>query len=158
MDLHESESGGKDYYSVFVETDPAASVQVYAENNGDIEFKIPGAWSTPPGTYNEAFVNLGSATSDSTWQTVDLSAHGVPGNAVVQIAMANRSTAAENLQGVRAVGSSADRRIDLHEAESGGEDLVTMHVNADGSSQIQWYHEDVSDPHTFYLMGWWIVN
>ncbi|MGI9234047.1 MAG: hypothetical protein ACR2RD_10490, partial [Woeseiaceae bacterium] len=160
FDVHESESGGKDFVSLFVEvsSDASATIEVYAENNGQIEFKVVGAWSTPPGTYHEASVDLGTATSDSTWETVALSGHGVPGNAVVQITISNRATATESLQGVRTVGSALDRRIDLHEAESGGEDLATMHVQADGSSQIQWYHEDVSDAHRFYLVGWWVLN
>ena len=72
--------------------------------------------------------------------------------------MANRATSSENRQGLRAVGSTKDRWIDLHEAESGGADIATMHVRVDGLSQIQWYHEDVSDAHSFYLVGWWTQN
>ncbi len=60
--------------------------------------------------------------------------------------------------GVRSVGSSLDRYIELHEPESGGEDVVTMHVKADASSRIQWYHSRPSDPHRFHLMGWWVLN
>ncbi len=60
--------------------------------------------------------------------------------------------------GVRAVGSSLDRYINLHEPESGGEDVVTLHVKADASSRIQWYHSRPADAHRFYLMGWWVLN
>jgi hypothetical protein len=72
-----------------------------------------------------------------------------------QITMSNREDITENLQGLRENGSSLNRTIDLHEAEACGGDHETRHVNADHNSMIEWYHEDVSDSHTFYLMGWW---
>lgn len=159
VDLHESESGGNEFFSVFVEAsaDASASVQLHAEHKGDVEFKLVGAWSTPPGSYTEAAINLGAASADETWQTVNLSSHGVPANAVVQITMANRHSGTEDFFGLRANGSSLDRWIELNEPEAGGEDLATLHVNTDAGSQIQWYHEDFSDPHRFYLMGWWVL-
>jgi hypothetical protein len=161
-DIQESEAGGKNFHSVFVEAsnDASASIQAYAENTGSIEFKPAGAWDTPPGTYTEhdSSINLGSPTANNTWQTLDLAPFGVPANAVVQITLANRNTGSERLMGVRAVGSSLDRYIDLHEAEAGGEELVTLHVKADANSRIEWYHERPADSHRFHLMGWWVLN
>ena len=161
-DIHEAESGGKNFHTSFVEAGSAfaASIEAYAESSSSIEFKPAGAWTTPPGTFVEfeSSTNLGNPTADSTWQTLDLAPLGVPANAVVQITMANRATGTENRQGVRAVGSALDRTFDLQEAESGGEDLVTLHVQADANSRIEWYHEDVSDAHRFYLVGWWVPN
>ncbi len=159
FDLHEAEAGGRDFLTLFVEagSDAAASIEVFAENNGEIEFKVVGVWDTPPGTYTEARAVLGNPTADSNWQTIDLSGFGVPPNSVAQIVMANRFASAQNRQGVRSVGNGLPRYIDIHEAENGGEDLVTMHVPVDGSSQIQWMHQDVSDAHRYYLAGWWVL-
>ncbi len=162
LDLHEAEAGGKDFHSVFVRTanNVSAAIEAYAENTGSIEFKPAGMWTTPPGTYtqHDATVDLGRPTANNTWQTVDLAPFGVPPNAVVQITLANRNPSGERRMGVRAVGSSLARYVDLHEAEGGGEDLVTMHVKADASSRIQWYHERPADSHRFYLMGWWVLD
>ena len=161
-DLHEAENGGKDFHSVFVQAadNVSAAIEAYAENSGSIEFKPAGMWVTPPGTYSQhdSTVDIGRPTSNNTWQTVDLTAFGVPPNAVVQITLANRNPGGERRMGVRSVGSSLDRYVDLHEPESGGEDLVTMHVKTDASSRIQWYHERPADSHRFYLMGWWVLD
>ena len=46
------------------------------------------------------------------------------------------------------------RLINLHEAEGGGGDLATLHVNTDQNSTIQWAHQDVSASQ-FMLLGWW---
>jgi hypothetical protein len=95
-----------------------------------------------------------SATSDDTWQTVDLGAYGVPANAVVEVAVVNSDIGKEYFGGVRAVGSSLQRRIQLHEAEGDGVDAVTMHVQADASSQIQHYSDKASRV-SFILLGYW---
>jgi hypothetical protein len=83
----------------------------------------------------------------------------VPAEAVVQVAMANRSEVEENHMGLRENGSSLQRTIDLQEAEGVGPsvrgDIATIHVNADENSTIEWYHEDVSDNHEYRLLGYW---
>ncbi len=157
LDPHEAESGGVDTSSMFVQAsnDANATVEIYSEKHKEVDFYIVGYWSTPPGTYTEAQDALGSASSDQTWEDLDLTSFGVPADAIVQIAMANESGSSENRIGLRLKGSSQERVLDLQEAESGGNDLATMHVNADVSSTIECYHEDVSDGHQFYLMGWW---
>ena len=95
-----------------------------------------------------------SATSSDTWQTRDLAAapFNVPANAVVEIAILNTDCSPELYGGVRAVGSSLDRRFLLHEAEGGeecegnqGNDVVVMHVQTDASSDIQHYADNTGD-------------
>jgi len=157
LDVHEAEDGARDTVTMFVKagSDANATIETFAEDKSNIDFYLVGYWSTPPGTYTEAEDDLGSASSDQTWEDTDLSSFGVPANAIVQIAMANEFGSSENRIGLREKGSSLDRTLDLHEAEAGGSDLATIHVNAVGSSTIEWYHEDVSESHKFYLMGWW---
>ncbi len=82
---------------------------------------------------------------------------GVPANAVVQIVTANGEDAAEAQLGVRAKGSSLARTLNLQEAEAGGDDLGSQHVNTDGSSTIQWYDQNTGQDHRFYLLGWWVL-
>jgi hypothetical protein len=59
--------------------------------------------------------------------------------------------------GVREMGSSLNRLLDLQEAEAGGSDLATLHVNVDASSQVQWYSESGTTDRFFYPIGWWVI-
>ncbi len=95
-----------------------------------------------------------SASADNVWQSVDLGAFGVPANAVVEVGIVNAKDKNERSGGVRAVGSTLERRLSLHEAEDGGTDTVTMHVQADASSTIEHYSAKKGEL-TFVLLGYW---
>jgi hypothetical protein len=77
---------------------------------------------------------------------------------IVQFVITNESDSSENNMGVRATGSPLSRLLDLHEAESGGSDIATMHVNVDGSSQVEWYAESGGAERLFYPVGWWVLS
>ena len=98
----------------------------------------------------------GSPTLDLTWQDKSLGGYGVPADSVVEIAIGNLATgfgASANQMGVRPNGSVASRLLDLDEPASGG-NYARMHVAADATSTIEWYHEDVSrSPDAFRLVG-----
>jgi hypothetical protein len=158
LELHKAEGGDLDLASMLVRAGNGATIEAYAQDNTDISFYLVGYWSDPPGTYVESFDALGSAAANQTWEKKDLSGCGVPAEAIVQIALANQHDGGENNMGLRKSGSSLDRTIDLHEAEGGGDDIAAFHVKADGCSTIQWYHEDVSDDHAYYLLGYWDVG
>jgi hypothetical protein len=115
--------------------------------------EIPGG-SEPSGLGYTELSQAWSASGDDSWQTVNLGAYGVPANAVVEVAVVNSDFGKEFFGGVRAVGSSLERRFQLHEAEDGGVDTVTMHVQADASSQIQHY-SDKGNRVSFILLGYW---
>jgi len=157
LDISEAEGGGMDTSTLLVKAggDDKATIEVYADSPTNIDFYVMGYWSTPPGTYTELNDTLGSPVVDQIWEDADLSAFGVPADAVAQIAMANRYVDGENHMGLREKGSSLQRDIDLHEAEGGGCDVSTIHVSADENSTIEWYHEDVSDNHEYRLLGYW---
>ncbi len=158
LNLHEAESGGDEVATMFVTADSTANatIEVYAQNNTDIDFYLVGYWSKPPGTFTELLAVIGSPTADATWEAKDLSPYGLPADAVAEIVFANEQTSAENNMGVRQTGSSLGRFLDLQEPEGGGGDFGRMHVAADVSSTIEFYHEDVSDPHSFGLTGYWV--
>ncbi|MHC4107028.1 MAG: hypothetical protein ACYSTY_02970, partial [Planctomycetota bacterium] len=155
--LHEAEQGGVDLVTMCVQADATvnATIDVYAEADADVDFYLTGYWTTPPGPYTELFGDLGSPTADATWEDRDLSAFTVPADAVAEVLLANTDGATRNNMGVRAKSSSLARRLDLHESEGGGGDFGRMHAEADAASTIQFYHEDVSDAHTFWLTGYW---
>jgi len=155
--LHEAEAGGVDAATMLVRAraNPEATIEYWADSN-NIVFYLVGFWSVSPGTYTQTFVDtLGSPSSDETWEDRDLSGFGVPADAVVQIAMANQQHLGAYYMGLREIGSSLDRLIMLQEAEPDGGDVATLHVNADENSTIKWRHQDVSQSHNFYLLGYW---
>ena len=158
FDVHEAESGGRDMFnlSTLAGSDAGATIEVAAEHSGSIDFYLTGYWSDPPGTYSEAFTELsGNPASSGVWHDKDLSGDGLPARAVAQVVMANGQDSAAGQLGVRRKGSGEARVFDLQEAESGGYDLGTMHVDSDANSVIQWYDENIGNDHRFYLTGWW---
>ncbi|MCK4405049.1 MAG: hypothetical protein KAV43_00900, partial [Hadesarchaea archaeon] len=155
VDLHEAEDGGVDAATMLVKTDASSIIEVYAGTNTDIDFYLVGYWSTAPGTYTEKFDDFAPPSLDLTWEDVDLSAYGVPGNAIAEVVLAIHAKGYEEEMGVRANGSTLDRWLVLHEAEPAGQDIGRMHVTADENSIIEFIHGDVSDIHHFYLIGYW---
>jgi len=103
--------------------------------------------------YTERFDTWSASTSD-TWEEKDLSAYGVPPNAVCEIVIQNSRDDRERYGGVRATGSSIDRRAYIAEAEGGGQNILIMHVQADGESKIEHYADSTSDI-SFILVGYW---
>ncbi|MBC8433239.1 MAG: hypothetical protein H8D96_15120 [Desulfobacterales bacterium] len=154
--LQNAESGGVDAAGMMVKAGSTASalIEVWSDWTSEIYFYLAGYWSDPPGTFTEAFTDLGNSTANG-WQEKDLSGFGVPAETVLQIALSNEDLSEENKMGVQRQGSSLSRFIDLHEPEDGGGDIAVMHVNADENSVIKWYHEDCSDPHDYHLLGYW---
>ncbi|MBT8083711.1 MAG: hypothetical protein KJN72_00700, partial [Woeseia sp.] len=94
------------------------------------------------------------AVAEDSWETVNLGIYGVPANAVVEVAVVNTDGGKEWFGGVRAVGSTLDRRLSIHEAEGGGMDVVTMHVQSDSAGRIEYYSDDM-DKLSFILLGYW---
>jgi len=157
VDVHDAQFGGVDAVTLFVKADATAgaAVELYAEDDADIDFYLVGYWSTPPGAYTELFADGGSPAVDATWENLDLTSLGVPDNAVAEFVLANEYGPDENSMGVRANTSSLARVLELQEAEGGGSDLARLNVRADETATIEFYHEDVSDAHTFHSMGYW---
>jgi len=158
FNLQEAESDGVDAVTMMVNTDTSTIAEVFATSAADIDFYVLGYWSTPPGTYTENGGLYGQVSTLLTWETNDLSSFGVPADSVAQFVMTNESTGAEVHIGVRESGSTLQRVLDIQEAEGGGSDAASMHVNVDGSSQVQWYSEYGSGTRNFYPVGWWVLS
>ncbi len=157
FDLHEAESGGVDAVSMMVQTDASSRVQVYAEVVADIDYAVVGYWSTPPGSFTELGGTSARSTPSAAWGVKNIASLAVPANSVTQFVVTNDTLNAEKTAGVRAVGSSSNRFVDLQEAESGGSDLVTMHANVDANTDVEWYSESGTSGVFFYPVGAWIV-
>ena len=157
LDLHEPEQGGIELATMSVTADATANatIEVYAEDDLSIDFYLVGYWTTPPRAYTQALDTIGTPLASAMWDDADLTTFGVPADAVVEITLANTDPLSPHNMGVRANNTSLARLLDLQEAEEGGADLGRMHVTADGASLIDFYQQDVSAPHTFYLTGYW---
>ncbi len=157
LDLHEAQNGGVDTATMFVKAGrtTGARIEVYAEDDLDVDFYLVGYWSPAPRAYREKFVDIGSPSASNTWQDVDLSSFNVPKYSVVELALANGVVGAEHQMGVRANGSSLLRILDLHQAKDGGGDFGRMHVTSDVGAVIEFNHEQITDPHNFFMTGYW---
>ncbi|KKS89720.1 MAG: hypothetical protein UV65_C0029G0007 [Parcubacteria group bacterium GW2011_GWF2_43_11] len=157
VDLGEAEAGGDVVVTMnAVAVGANAVIDIYEEVIANTSFRLVGYWATPPGTYTELFQTLAAPGSDVTWTDSNLSGYGVGANDIAEIVLANGATAAQNLFGARTNGSSVFRATALPEAENTGRATARMHVEADASSIIEIYHEDVSDTvYEFKLVGYW---
>ncbi len=149
--LHEPESGGVDSVTMHVQTDASGRIEHYTSKKGTTSFVLLGYWTGV--AYVELFEPF-SAVAANSWVSEGVDDEGLGPNQVAEVLMQNTNGAAERLAGVRAAGSSINRRFDLHEAESGGVDAVTMMVETDAASTIEAYAEDTVDV-GFYVLGYW---
>ena len=149
--LHEAEDGGLDVVTMHVQANASSQIQHYSDRKAEVRFTLLGYWVGP--SYVELFETF-SADSPSSWVSEDVSDDGLGANQVAEVVIVNTSTSNERLAGIRATGSTPQRRFDIHEADSGGVDVVTMMVNTDASSQLEVYAESTADI-DFYVVGYW---
>lgn len=157
FNLAEAEDGGVDAVTLFAKADSSASaaIQVYAQDDTDIDFYFVGYWDVAPLAYNELFVDLGSPTSSSTWQDRDLTADGVADTAHAEIVLANLDPSNERNMGIRENGSSLSRFLNLQEAEDGGSDAARLHIASDVTASIEWYHSSIGSSKSIILAAEW---
>jgi len=103
--------------------------------------------------YIEKFETITPTTAGS-WEVQDLSGLDLPYSGVLDILVTNVSESSELQGGVRAFGSSLMRRLDIHEAEAGGEDGFVFHVQLGPDQKIETYAEDTSNV-KFRILGCW---
>lgn len=105
--------------------------------------------------FTETYAEITSlSNTTSAFATKSLAALGVPANAVCCILMLTSADAATASMGVRAVGSSLNRYRAIHESESGGKNGYSVHVQADASSNIEYWCSD-NTVVTMYLLGYY---
>ena len=126
---------------VFVQKNEFENIASVNRDNGD---------GSPQ--YFEMFMPW-SVVSPDTWESANLEIYGVPPNAVVEVAVLN-ADGNELWGGVRASGSTLQRRLQLHE-KNGGVEVMVMHVQADANGLIELY-SDKEDKITFVILGYWI--
>lgn len=101
-----------------------------------------------------------SPITPGVWETKDLSVapFNIPPGAVLEIAISNSTHGATDPAysgGVRAVGSSIDRTIEIHPPEPSLRNYVIMHVQSNVESKIETFAESTTF-NQFTLLGYWI--
>jgi len=112
-------------------------IEIYAENNTAISFEILGYWEGI--TFTERFDLITGITSgtDNMFTDVNLNTlFSTPVSRVYDIANGTFA-AVKYYSGVRANGSSLDRRIDMGQAVGGGGNVTNWTVKADASGIIE---------------------
>ncbi len=143
-------------WTSFVQTSGAnATIQYYAEFSiFSSRFYNLGYWETPPGDFTDVFQSdEANPTTNNTWEEVDVS--GVVPGSVCSFAMINSDISTSRVLGIRELGSSIERKIDVRFANNATYQLsACLHVNA--QSPIEVFSEagtDVNDD--FTLLGYW---
>lgn len=142
----------KTYVLFHTVANASGQVQFYAENTGEVRFIVTGYWQT--GTYVEKN-NTFTASASGSWVTLSLSSAGVGSGDIVELAVVNSEKDTANIMGVRAIGSTADRRLELPQVSDAGEEhlhVFTTTANASGQVQV-WTADRINTK--FRLLGFW---
>ncbi|MCW3984869.1 MAG: hypothetical protein NWE91_00410 [Candidatus Bathyarchaeota archaeon] len=152
VSIHESEGGGQDGFTMGVKTD-ANTGKIECYNTGTTgNFYLLGYFDSNI-DYVERMDSLDAASAD-VWEDETLP---TPANAVVEVLVENDADGRERYGGARANSSSLDRRVLIHEGESGGLTGGRWSVQSDVSSTIEIY-EDRTQDIKFSLVGYWILE
>ena len=150
--IHEAEPSGETHIRMFVTCHPTTGlIEVYGADISDAVFYLAGYWENV--TFTECS-HIHYADSANAWDNELMVDAGTDvTNKVCHIGLANTETDVAHTMGVRATGSSLERKLLVHEPESGGRTLLDMFVKADGSKTIDLYSSDAAT-RIFYLWGY----
>lgn len=141
--LHEAEGGGQTHCRMFVQSDANGIIECYHSDVSDADyFYVSGYWTNV--TFIEAINSPVSGGSSGSWQTGDNLLSAWAGK-VAHILLENREADVANTLGVRAVGSSLERIIVVHEPEAGGYSYLDMLVKVDANADISYYSSDITN-------------
>jgi len=137
VSIHEAEGGGMTHCRMFVQLDGSGLCDVYHSDVSDDDyFYLVGYWENV--TFTE--LNIGTYTTSGIFEDETLD----DGANCVHHLIGWNNEENSNTMGVRANGSSLDRKIVVHEAESGGQNWIDFIVKADASKVIEVYTSDVN--------------
>ena len=156
--IDESEGLGEHLCTFLVQADSSGYIEYYADDYEDSfpattapNFWIVGWWLGCE--YIEKFENF-VPISPSGWEGYELDQYGVSGSQIVDIAMTNDSVNTGFEMGVRASGSTSERKVRIKEAEGGGKVPLSMSTIASGdTAAIDIYAGDTTEC-LFYLLGY----
>lgn len=148
--LHEAEGGGQTHCRMFVQTDAGGVIEAYHSDISDADyFYVAGYWSNV--TFTEQLLIAGTFTSGS-WVDEDA---GLVASKVYHCVMLNGNLSsyqdAARTVGLRANGSTLERKIVSHESEAGGSNLLDLLVKTDSSGIVEVYSSENNLQQTDFL-------
>jgi len=93
-------------------------------------------------------------TATNLWTEYDLTSHGIPPSAVMEVAVNALRLSSPVFAGVRATSGTLDRRIDIVRSVD-GDSFVTMHVQVDENRKIEYFAESTTEVQ-FNIVGYWV--
>lgn len=105
----------------------------------------------PTITYNEVITTINTTGQGDGWVVMPT---GLPAGCIAEVILRNVDTNDEIWRGAREVGSGLDRRLQLHEAEDGGDVTARFLVTVDDSGDIELY-DDLGFVYNAYVVGYW---
>jgi hypothetical protein len=154
IELNEAESGGHVFWSRTVNLDASKNCD-YVKEKTNCVFRDSGSWTGITFTSSDSVFAINYVpTSLNTWQTVTVDS-SIPVGATIEVTMFNKYNLNEYNVGVRKVGSSLHRVVDIHEAEksSSSVNTYTDYVEVDGNNQIEMYAESTAQTY-MKINGW----
>lgn len=159
--IAESENFGDHLYTTFVQTDASGNIEYYSDTfeaafpaANAPNFRLVGWWVGCE--YVEKFQSF-TATSASGWEGYALDTYGVSGTQIVDISMSNISNNTGLYVGVRASGSSVDRKFSIKEAEGGGRVLLSLLTMSSGDTAAVDIYTEHTVSGSFHLMGYFTI-
>jgi hypothetical protein len=142
---------GDSFCTMHVQADAEGKIEYYAESTSNIQFDIIGYWVGCE--YFERFDSF-SPSNSGVWESKALDVYTVSSGQIVDILITNTDNSLAREVGVRASGSTRDRKFDLSECGNLGESCLTQWVQASGATAaIQVYVEENTDSNV-YILGY----
>jgi hypothetical protein len=155
VSLHEAEGGGQTHCRMFVTVHATTGlIECYHSDVSDADyFYLVGYWGNV--TFTEGYPYDNYSSFDALWTDISSWIPTTVADRVHHILAVtfNTETAAGGEAGVRANGSSLERKLKLHEAEAGGVNVLDFLVKADGSGIFKSYSTDNAYIR-FYVIGY----
>ena len=156
VDIMESENGGLQTYTMFVQSDASNKIDVWSEQYGDIIFINQGYFDTADISYSENWLDISHTTNDA-WTDVDLSSYlDEDGRVIDTVLFTNEVNVGTDI-GIRTNGAITTRMEELTKAEGGGYSSMSMCSQTDSSGIIELYLDDYNVAYG-YLAGYFIYE
>jgi hypothetical protein len=142
---------GDSFCTMHVQADAESKIEYYAESTSNIQFNLIGYWVGCE--YFERFDSF-SPSNSGVWESKALDTYTVSSGQIVDVLITNTDNSLAREVGVRASGSTRDRKFDLSECGNLGESCLTQWVQASGATAaIQVYVEENTDSNV-YILGY----
>lgn len=162
--LHEGEAGGSVNYSTYVTVNATTGlIETYCDDTTGVTLYLTGYWIGTTYTEYNAVDYISIFTTSGSWTSPGSDLFPWYGGAVLDWVLANKDNGASIDIGVRNYGTSNNRFVTLHEAESSTTEYtdctaIQMLAKTGVANKNVEYYVSSGTYASFYLMGWFSTN